>query len=816
MGSLLRNLIYAARSLRRNPSFTVVAVLSLALGIGANTAIFSLIYAVLLRPLPVREPQRLLSVYTRYEGGHQYITSSYPDYKDFRDQTAVFSGLAAYKLEAPMSLGGDGSPEPVVGQLVTGNYFSVLGVEAARGRTFLPEEDYPFDSGAVCVLSDGLWKQRFRSDPEIVGRRVILNGYPFTVVGVLPQAFAGIMPGMAVDIWITMSMVDRMVPYPVRMEGRGSEWLEIVGRLKPGVTFAQVTSRLQALSNQLAEEYPNSNRNKQAIVVPLQESRIPLHSDIARSLPAFMTMLLGVVGLVLLIACSNLANLLLARGVGLQKEIAMRLALGAGRTRVVCQLLTESVLLALIGGAVGILVATWAAQALKAFMPPTVVPVTVDLTLDGPVLLFALAASLGAAVLFGLFPALQAVKPELVPALKDQAAFAVRGVQTSGVRSALVVAQVALSLVLLIGTGLFLKSLRNASRIDPGFKPQNMLLASINIGLQGYDEARGRQFYQTLLERIRPLSGVHSAALGAQVPLGFDWRSRSVSVPGYEPGQGEFMSFGYNGVSPGYFETLGTPLVSGRGFLESDNADAAPVVVINETMARRFWPGRDPLDTPLRVGDTEHRVIGVAKDGKYRTLGETPSPYYYLPLLQRHEPSVYLHVRTRADPSTLVAPVLKEIRTLDPNLPVFDVKTMTDHMGFALLPARLASSMFGAFGLVALLLAVVGLYGVISYWVNQKTREIGIRTALGAGKGDVLKLILERGLKLTGAGIVCGLVAAVALGQVVAGFLYGVSPVDAATFVAVPVMLALVAMLACYLPARRATKVDPMMALRNE
>ena len=453
---------------------------------------------------------------------------------------------------------------------------------------------------------------------------------------------------------------------------------------------------------------------------------------------------------------------------------------------------------------------------LLALMPTLLVPVRLELGLDVPVLLFTLAVSVVTGVLFGLFPALQATRPQLISALKDAGSLAAVSGSRSRLRHALLTAQVALSLVLLIGAGLFLKSLWNASSIDPGFHPQGLLRAGISVGLQGYDESEGRRFHQALLEKVGAIPGVQSAAWGAQVPLGPMARSRSISVPGYEPREGEFMSFGFNGIGPGYFETIGTPILFGRGFLRSDTADSEHVVIVNEALAQRFWPGRNPVGNAMGVGDVEHRIIGVAKTGKYRTLGEAPTPYYYLPLEQHYEPLLYLHVRTAGNASSVLAAMLTEMRTLDPHIPAFDVQTMSDHLRYARFPATLAGALFGVFGALALVLSVVGIYGVISYWVNQRTREIGIRTALGAARGDVIKMVLRRGLVLTCGGIVCGLLAAAALSRLVARFLYGADPLNAEMFLGAAAVLVLVTLAACYLPARRATQVDPMTALRYE
>jgi predicted permease len=814
MSTLPQDLVYGLRVWAKTPALALVAALSLALGIGANTTIFSVVNALLLRPVPVRDPDRLVSVFTSWEGGRRYSSISYPDYEDIRDRNEVFTGVAAYAL-APISLSGQGRPEVVLGEAVTANYFAVVGAEAAMGRTFLPEEEGLLGENNVCVISHGLWQRRFGSDPAIIGLKVVVSGYPFTVVGVAERGFTDIWAGMAPDIWVPMSTYKRTVPYQVDATSRANHWLQLAARRKPGAGLEQAAANLNMLQQQLAKEYPETNQRKQLEIVPAQRNRLPLALGMGDTAPLFLLMLLAVVGLVLLIACSNVANLLLAKAGGRQKEIAIRLAVGASRWQIVRQLLTESLALGLVGGGLGVLLAVWGTSLLERVPLPSQVPVAFDLSLDVRVLAFAFALAVGTGILFGLAPALQTSAPSLIPALKDQAGGG-PGETRTVLRRSLVSGQVALSLVLLVGAGLFLRSMSRAAAIDPGFDAQNLLLLSVNLGLQGYDEPKGRRFFDDLLQRVRSTPGVEAASIANMVLLGgFSWASTTVSIPGYEPQTGEWMSIGFNRVAPGYFETLRAPIVSGRAIDELDAEETEPVVVINETMATRYWKD-DPVGQTVDLNGRQLRVIGVAKDGKYRTLGEQPQPFMYFALRQSYAPWIYLYVRTPGAPAAMTAAVLQQMQVLDANLPAFDIKTMSSHVGLSLLPARMASAVFGLFGLLALVLTAVGIYGVMSYSVSRRVREIGIRAALGASRTDVVRLILARGLRMTLAGVLAGLAGALAMSRVVANFLHDTSPFDAVTFGVVSAVLLGVAMLGCYLPARRAARIEPMTALHHE
>ncbi|HEX7175815.1 MAG TPA: ABC transporter permease [Pyrinomonadaceae bacterium] len=815
MGTFFQDVRFGWRRLKASPGFTAVAVLSLALGIGANTAIFTLVNTVLLRPLPVAEPERLASVYP-VARDEEVGAFSYPDYRDFRDRNEVFTGLFVHRF-APMSLSREGQSERVWGYLVSGNYFDVLGVSAARGRTFLPEEDVAPLRHPVVVVSHASWQTRFGGDPNLIGKTVQLNGHPFSVVGVAPEGFQGSETAYTPELWAPMMMQPVIEPGFDWLEKRDNHNLFATGRLKPGVTYEQAVASLNILARQLGEEYPDTNEGMTMTLTPPGL----IHPILRGPVIGFTGALMGVVALVLLIACTNLANLLLARAADRRKEIAIRLALGASRLRLVRQLLTESVLLALMGGAAGWLLALWVVDVVTAFKPPVNFPLTIDLQIDWRVFAFSLVASVLTGIVFGIVPALQTTNPELVPALKDGAAQG--GARRTRLRSALVVAQVALSLVLLVAAGLVVRTLQHVQTMSPGFDPEGALTMSVDVGLQGYDEARGRQFYRQLLERLRALPGVESATAADFLPLSLNYNAMPVFIEGQPAERGANVPTAMNSsVATDYLKTMGIPLVRGRDFGERDREDAPRVVVVNEAFARRYFPGADPVAEAIghRVSsDAEgpwYEIVGVAGDGKYFGISEAPRPFIYLSLGQRYSSNASLVVRTKGDPRAMIAAVRGEVRGLDESLPVFDVKTMTEHLGISLFPARVAGALLGAFGLLALTLAAVGIYGVMSYSVAQRTHEIGVRVALGARPRDVLGLIVRQGMTLAVVGIVLGLLAAFAAVRALGNLLYGVGATDPLTFAGVTLILASVALAACLIPARRATKVDPMVALRYE
>jgi predicted permease len=815
MQPLWQDLRYALRILAKAPGFTTVAVISLALGIGANTTIFSLINAVLFRPLPqVKEPGRL--VWFR-------APASYPDYENFRDQNDVFSGISALSGTREISLSRGGQPELVTGEFVSANYFSVLGVDVSAGRAFLPEEDRLAGAQPVVVLSHGLWQRRFGSDPNLIGGIVNLNGLSYTVIGVAPQGFTGAEAGLPRDLWIPMAIYPRLNPPPVGKDGavhdplrnRGMYWLNLIARLKPGVTSVQALAEMTAIVNRLPKERYDQTIDERLRAVELLSVNGGLDPRDREGALPISALLQAIVSLVLFTACANIAGLLLARSSLRRREIGIRQALGASRARIIQQLLTESLLLSLLGAIAGLLVAVWARDLLIKLSGATPIA-ALDLSLDYRVLAFTVSASLLASLIFGLAPALQASKPDLIPALKNEAAG--KGYRRSRLRSAFVISQTALSVILLIGSGLFIRSLKNARTINPGFKVEGALLATVNPGLLRYSKEQGQEFYRQAVERVEALPGVEGASLMSIVPLGLSFAQQDVFVEKQNGSRTE-VTTGFNTVGPRYFQTMGIQVTHGREFTSQDRAGAQPVVMINETLARRLWPDEDPVGKRLRLGgesEPEAEVIGVAANGKYATLGEKARPYIYQPLLQRYASKMTLVVRTTGNPQTLSAAVREQIRSLDPNLPVSQITTLSEQVAFALFPARLGAALLGAFGLLALSLAATGIYGVIAYSVSQRTQEFGIRLALGADGADVRRLVMREGLKVVLIGVTVGLTLSLAATRLIAGLLYGVGANDPLTFVGVPALLTAVALLACYLPAGRATKVDPMEALRCE
>jgi predicted permease len=802
----------------KSPGFTVVAVVSLALGIGVNTAIFSLVNAVLIRPLPVvREQGRI--VWLR-------APSSYPDYLDYREQARSFEGMAAITNSREFSLTRGVEPELVKGEYVTANYFEVLGVGAQRGRTFVEEEGR--SPTPVVVLSEHLWRTRFDSDPAVVGSRISLNGMGFTVVGVAPKNFIGSEVGLNRELWVPLSMEPLLNP-PVAnrlaqnggtdsLHWRESHWLEVFARLKPGVTREQAGAELSAIARRVAETYAGRiDAEMLRRVQLLQMSGGMDPSDREEALP-IVGIVMSVVALVLLVACANIAGLLVARAAVRRRETAIRQALGASRPRLVRQWLTESVLLGVVGGAFGLLLALWANDLLVSYARATPLA-SLELRLDYRVLAFTLGVSVATGIIFGLAPALQASRLDIVTALKTENAVARAGSRRSRLRAAFVMAQVTLSVVLLVGAGLFIRSLQNAHTIDPGFRVERALTVPVNLGLLRYEVKDGRNFYRELLARVEAQPGVERASLVKFTQLGFSFAQGQVIAQGRGQSGEEGISTGFNVVGPRYFQTMGTPLVRGRDFTDADRDGAPGVVVLNETLAETLWPGEDPLGKRVSFEGAEGpflEVVGVARDGKYRSLGDRPRPYIYRPLFQSYEPTMTLVVRTAGDPLSVAGAVREQLRALDPNLPVADVKTLGEQVDLSLLPARVAAWTLGGFGLLALVLAAVGIYGVVNYSVAQRTREIGVRMALGAQGRDVLRLVLGEGLLVVGVGLALGLLLSLVATRVVAGFLYGVGATDPLTFVGVPLLLGAVALAASYLPARRATRVDPIVALRYE
>jgi predicted permease len=814
---------YVLRTLRRSPAFTLAAVLTLALGIGANTTIFSVVSAVLLRPpAQVREPDRLVHVFTSDYSGPRYGASSYADYLDFSESATGLSGLTAF-APSPLNFSTGGAASRVWGEEVSGNYFTVLGVAPALGRTFIPDAERTRRAEPVAVLSYALWQRAFGADSGVVGRKVRVNGYPFTVIGVAPEHFNGSIRGVRADIWVPY--VTRGFLSPERRVGdgaadmqRGDRGMFVIGRLAPGATLATARASLDAIARRLHDAYPQywsdvHGESRVVTLVPERDSRVI--PQLRGAVVGFFGLLMTVVALMLLICCANVANLLLVRAAGRRREVSVRLALGAGRARLVRQLLTEAAVIAILGGAVGLLIAKWATGLLMAFQPPLPVPLELEISLDGRVLAFTALVAAATGCIAGVAPALGAARLDLVSALKGITSDSGPRRRRPALRNVLVVSQVATCVILLTMAGLLLRSLRAAQNADLGFEPSGMAIFSMELANQGYDETRGRALYGELLRRVAVLPSVRAASLVENIPLGLNYSRRGVSVEGYEPRPGEDMEFGANIVGPGYMGVMRIPLERGRDFAESDRAGSLPVAIINESFARRFWPGEDPIGKRIAIDDSVREVVGVARDSRTRSLDESPTPYFYLPFLQHYQPNMTLEVRTAGDPTAVIPAVRRQIAALDRDLPV-QSGTMDDALGLSLLPQRAGATLLGIFSVLGLVLASIGLYGVVAYAVAQRTRELGIRVALGAESRDIYRAVLGHGVKLTSLGLIIGIVAALVLARLAQGVLFGVTSTDPITLGSVAVILATVAFMASFVPARRATRVDPMGILKGE
>ncbi|MEW6206880.1 MAG: ABC transporter permease, partial [Acidobacteriota bacterium] len=696
----------------------------------------------------------------------------------------------------------------------TGNYFSVLGVKPASGRVFLPEEDNTPGAHPVAVLSQGCWQRRFGSDPNLIGRSVRLNNQNYTVIGIAPPYFTGVTRGVPADLWLPMAMTPRIISGDDMLNNRGARTMGVMGRLKSGVTLAQARVQFATLAQQQSAAYPQHWTNLQGearrlTILPESQSRIP---PMAREKAFGVTgLVLAVLGLVLAVACANLAGMLLARATTRRKEIAVRLALGATRRQLIQQLMIESLLLALLGGTLGLLVAWWATDLISGFLPP----LGLNLNPDTNVLLFTLAVALCTSLAFGLAPALQATRVDLVRVLKDEG-ITLR-YRRSHLRSGLVVAQIAVSVLLLIGAGLFLRSLLNASAIDTGFNQKNLLL--LGVHMQDTPQVNGIEVFQQMQERLRAMPDVQAVSLVDQPGLDFDGYRRSVTIEGYQPRPGEDMEIYANIVGPHYFQTMEMPLLRGRDFNEQDRIGAPDVVIINEAMARRYFPGQEALGKRLSLSGAAGpwlEIIGIVRDGKYISLFEESRPFFSLPFLQHYREAGTLLVRTQNDPQRSLETARSELLALNRNLHIVNTTTMQEYISLALLPLRMGSLAAAIFGLLTMLLASLGVYGVVAYFVGHQTREIGIRLALGARRSDIMKMVLRQGLDIVLSGIALGLLASFALTRLLASFLYGVSVVDLFTFLGVSTLLTMVTLVACWIPARRATRVDPMIALRYE
>ena len=825
--SWVQDLRYAVRLLRRQPVFAATAIVSLAIGIGANTTIFTIANALLFKtPTDVVEPGRLVDI-GRSQDGEGFDNGSYPNYRDLRARNSAFTDVYAYKLAAePMSLGGRDGAERVFGNLVTTNYFSILGTRARIGRLFTADDSDQAGAAPFVVLSHHFWQRRFNSDPEVIGRTLQLNGHPFTVIGVAPEGFHGTTV-LTTDLWVPVTMVGELSARRTAsiLTSREAVWLVLGARLKPNVSVHQAQADTAAIGRALEQEFPDANRGKGLRV----EASAPLPGDGA-PVAAFVAVLMGLVVVVLAIASANVTGVLLARASERRREIAVRVAIGAGRGRLVRQMLVESSLLFLFGGLAGLGLARAMTTAVVSLLPTLPLPIDVSLPLDVHAVGYTLTLSLAAALMSGLLPAFHASRAAVAGSLKADAQ---GGPDRVRLRQAFVVGQVALSLVLVVGAGLFVRGLQRAATIDPGFDPHGVELAFLDLSLSGYTETTGVEFAERVVERVRALPGVSDATLSAMMPLGMGRMGLgALSLPGASsppagrrgPAPPGWLDADWHVVEPGFFKTMKLPLTSGRDFTAADRRGAPWVVIVNETAARRMWPNENPLGKVLvhhvdRSGSADPTrpmtVIGVAKDAKYASLGERATAFVYVPNLQQYVPRTTIVART-VDGRRIAADLRSVVSSMNPDVPIVLSQTLDDFVSVGLVPQRIAASVAASLGAVGLLLAALGIYGVTAYLVTSRTREIGIRLALGAQAQNVVTMVLRQGAMLTGIGTIVGLVLSAALSRLVASLLFGVGAIDPVTFAGSATMFAAVGLVACYAPARRASRIDATEALRHE
>ncbi|HTU33106.1 MAG TPA: ABC transporter permease [Candidatus Acidoferrum sp.] len=813
MNSLWTDVRYAVRMLVKSPGFSLIAVLTLALGIGANATIFSWINSTLLDPIPgVKHASQYVEIV--WGSGDTAGPLSYPDLQDFSRRNHSFSSIAASELES-MGIGSGDKPQRVWTVFATANYFDALGVHPVLGRGFVPADGAKPGAAAVAVISYHLWQAYFGGRSSVVGGVVQLDKHPYTVIGVAPPDFVGTQSTLREDLWIPVTMIGQFHHGEDFLQSRNVNWLIPVAHLKPGVSQEQAQADCNVVVQEIVREYPDSHKGDNAInLYPMW--RAPFGGNYY--IHTILFLLMAVSGLVLLLACANMANLLLVRSVGRRREMAIRLSIGATRWRLIRQLLAESMMLALLGGAIAMLFTIWTAGTLQDFIPSSglPIPISMGVHVDRSVLLATLFISLVTGVIFGVLPAFRSSALQPVAVLKEESGSTTGGLRKARLSSILVVAQVAVSLLLLVSAGLFIRSVQLAQRFNPGFNPHNVLLYSYDLKSAGYTQPAGIEFNRQLLAKLNAIPGVDSATLASTIPFSFDIGGYSVQPEGYVPKPHESMEVENNDVSPGYFKTMQIPLVAGRTFTDSDTDKSEPVTIVNEAFARRYWPNQDAIGKWLKATGKSFTVVGVAHNSDYDNLGEQAKPFMYLPLTQDYDAGVTIELRVFGNPMAYVRPAQEAVHSLDANLPLFDLATLDSRIQLATTTQRMGGAFVGGFGLVALILAAIGIYGVLAYTTRQRTHEIGLRMALGAEPGNVFRLVLGQGARLAIIGVTIGLAAAFALTRALSSQLFNVSATDPLTYTGVALLLCAVALLACYIPARRAAKVDPMVALRYE
>ncbi len=813
--SILQDFKCGVRVLTKSPGFAALAIVTLALGIGANTTIFSWINSTLLNPVPgLTKPSEVVAL-TLNKPGENPFPFTYPDVEAMREGQQSFTGIIACNF-VQMSLTGQGKPQRLSGMVASANYFDVLGVQPFLGRGFLPEEDEKPGGAPVAVISYRLWQTHFAANPNIVGQTVELNQHPYSIVGVTPAAFQGSQTGVRTDIWVPIMMEAQLNPLGDLLRDHHYFWLFAFGRLKPGVSLAQAQEEMTRRMKPEVDNYPEEHKGHTAVsVYPLWENPFGANFFMAKLLPILMC----IAGLVLLLACANVANLMLVRSVGRRREIAIRISLGGNRWRLVRQLLVESLLLSLAGGAVAFLLTLWTKGTLMTFLPVTPdIPLSLTIEADRTVLLATLVISLLTGVIFGILPAVRSSGIAPADVLKEESGSMAGGLGKARLASGLVVAQISLSLLLLVCAGLFIRSFRNAGEIDPGFNPHNVLIASYDLFTAGYSDATGTEFHRQLLAKLETLPGVQSAALSSRIPLTFAGGSTAVKPEGYVSPANESMETQVAIISPNYFHTMQIPIAKGRDFAAQDTKSSQRVVIVSEAFANRYWPGQEALGKQVN-SDLTHEwftVVGVARDCKEISLNEKPMPFLYLPVSQVYRPGMIINARAAGDPLALARSVENAAHELNPDLGLFDETTAELRGQFSSFGQRVAGTFVGAFGLLALALAAIGVYGVTAYTTRQRTQEIGIRVTLGASRQDVLRMVLGQGLRLVLIGLGLGLVLSFALTRFLTTLLLGVTSTDALTFSTVALLLCAVTLFACFIPGFWAMRVEPMIALRQK